>query len=192
MIVSIKSYFLSHKGRRPNVRRPNGRAPKRPAPKRPCAQTAAPKRRRPNGGAQTAAPKRPAPLQELFQDYNKPTIDGITGDRFSHQLLLGQGRKLVNQSNVAWRPLFGASAGQLWPAQTHDRRAISASQKWPALHEKAWQPQFATSRHTGQWRLSPLKWWKQSPPYQSTYESGKLQAPKARSCDCRRQEAPSD
>src|SRR6218665_4142279 len=61
MIVSIKSYFLSHKGRRPNVRRPNGRAPKHPAPKRPCAQTAAPKRRRPNGGAQTAAPKRPAP-----------------------------------------------------------------------------------------------------------------------------------
>ena len=46
MIVFIKSYFLSHKGRRPNVRRPNGRAPKR---------------RRPNGGAQTAAPKRPAP-----------------------------------------------------------------------------------------------------------------------------------
>src|SRR6218665_2478004 len=61
MIVSIKSYFLSHKGRRPNVRRPNGRAPKRPAPKRPCAQTAAPKRRRPNAGAQTPAPKRPAP-----------------------------------------------------------------------------------------------------------------------------------
>src|SRR6218665_4020141 len=32
MIVSIKSYFLSHKGRRPNVRRPNGRAPKRRRP----------------------------------------------------------------------------------------------------------------------------------------------------------------
>ena len=46
MIVSIKSYFLSHRGRRPNVRRPNDRAPKR---------------RRPNGGAQTAAPKRPTP-----------------------------------------------------------------------------------------------------------------------------------
>src|SRR6218665_3337677 len=43
MIVSIKSYFLSHKGRRPNVRRPNA-----------GAQTAAPKRRRPNGGAQTS------------------------------------------------------------------------------------------------------------------------------------------
>src|SRR6218665_3427771 len=46
MIVSIKSYFLSHKGRRPNVRRPNGRAPKR---------------RRPNAGAQTPAPKRRRP-----------------------------------------------------------------------------------------------------------------------------------
>src|SRR6218665_572257 len=33
----------------------------RPAPKRPCAQTAAPKRRRPNGGAQTPAPKRRRP-----------------------------------------------------------------------------------------------------------------------------------
>jgi len=28
--------------------------PKRPALKRPCAQTAAPRRRRPNGGAQTS------------------------------------------------------------------------------------------------------------------------------------------
>src|SRR6218665_3532326 len=46
MMVSIKSYLLSHKGRRPNVRRPNGRAPKR---------------RRPNAGAQTAAPKRRRP-----------------------------------------------------------------------------------------------------------------------------------
>src|SRR6218665_2260760 len=46
-------------------------APKRPAPKRPAtkggapkcprAKTAAPKRRRPNGGAQTAAPKRRRP-----------------------------------------------------------------------------------------------------------------------------------
>src|SRR6218665_3253883 len=61
MIVSIKSYFLSHKGRRPSVRRPNGRAPKRRRPNA-GAQTAAPKRRRPNGGAQTAAPKRPAPM----------------------------------------------------------------------------------------------------------------------------------
>src|SRR6218665_1215383 len=53
MIVSIKSYFLSHKGRRPNVRRPNGREPKRQRPNA-GAQTAAPKRRRPNGGAQTS------------------------------------------------------------------------------------------------------------------------------------------
>src|SRR6218665_3514483 len=37
MILSIKSYFLSHRGRPPNARRPNGRA-----------QTPAPKRRRPN------------------------------------------------------------------------------------------------------------------------------------------------
>src|SRR6218665_1713234 len=53
MIVSIKSYFLSHKGRRPNVRRPNGRAPKRRRPNA-GAQTPAPKRRRPNAGAQTS------------------------------------------------------------------------------------------------------------------------------------------
>src|SRR6218665_1900734 len=55
MIVSIKSYFLSHKGRRPNVRRPNGRAPKR---------------RRPNACAQTAAPKRPAPISSPLPTYN--------------------------------------------------------------------------------------------------------------------------
>src|SRR6218665_385799 len=42
MIVSIKSNFLSHEGRRSNVQRPNGRAQKRPR-------------------AQTAAPQRPAP-----------------------------------------------------------------------------------------------------------------------------------
>src|SRR6218665_3558923 len=59
MIVSIKSYFLSHKGRRPNVRRPNGRAPKGRRPNA-GAQTPAPKRRRPNvllwGGGGGPAP----------------------------------------------------------------------------------------------------------------------------------------
>jgi len=31
----------------------------------------------------------------------------ITGDWFSHQLLLGNDCKLVNQSNVVWQHLFG-------------------------------------------------------------------------------------
>src|SRR6218665_1434295 len=63
MIVSIKSYFLSHKGRRPNGR--------------------APKRRRPNAGAQTAAPKRPAP----YHPYLDLSI-GISGQSLSYNAAL--------------------------------------------------------------------------------------------------------
>src|SRR6218665_3850532 len=45
---------------------PKRPAPKRPAPKCPRAQTAAPKRRRPNGGAQTAAPRSHVPIYKAL------------------------------------------------------------------------------------------------------------------------------
>jgi len=42
----------------------------------------------------------------------------------SSVIIRSQTCKLVNQSNVSWRRLFGGYVGHLWHAQTHTRWAI--------------------------------------------------------------------